>query len=153
MTRLADLADALADLGVQVVTGVIVDRVAAGGWWRCADGCGRRGRVDDPRLSPLAVAAVVEGRRFYPRRTDLAATVEITDPDRTAEQAAFLVDLIFPDFHTEQRLLARAGKTAGHRHAEADLDRRLLGRGRPASEEHKRQSQQEPPHSKPPPST
>ena len=82
---LADLADALADLGVQVVTGVIVDRVAAGGRWRCADGCGRRGRVDDPRLSPLAVAAVVEGRRLYPRRTDLAATVEIADPDRTAE--------------------------------------------------------------------
>ena len=51
----------------------VVDRVAAGGRWHCADGCGTRGTVDDPSASPLAVAAVLDGRRLYARRAELQA--------------------------------------------------------------------------------
>ena len=38
------------------------------------------------------------------------------------DATAALVDLIFPDLHAEQRLLAVGGERAGQRHAEADLD-------------------------------
>lgn len=57
----------------------VVDRVAAGGRWHCVDGCGAGGVVDDPSASPLAVAAVLEGRRLYPRRADLQAVIAVDD--------------------------------------------------------------------------
>ncbi len=58
----------------------VVDRVAAGGRWHCVDGCGAGGVVDDPCASPLAVAAVLDGRRLYARRTDLQAVIAVDDP-------------------------------------------------------------------------
>lgn len=61
-----------------------VDRVEAGGTWRCVDGCGATGRVQDPAASPLAAAAVLDGRRLYGSRADLRAVVELDDPVRTA---------------------------------------------------------------------
>jgi hypothetical protein len=51
------------------------------------DGCGSSGVVDDPSASPLAVAAVLDGRRLYPRRTDLQALIAVDDPVRSAELA------------------------------------------------------------------
>jgi hypothetical protein len=63
----------------------VVDRVARGGRWRCVDGCGSSGTVDDPSASPLAVAAVLDGRRLYARRADLQAVIAIDDPARGAE--------------------------------------------------------------------
>lgn len=65
----------------------VVDRVADGGRWHCADGCGSGGPVDDPAASPLAVAAVLDGRRLYGRRTDLQAVIA-ADPARSAAVAA-----------------------------------------------------------------
>ncbi|KLO29512.1 DUF4192 domain-containing protein [Mycobacterium haemophilum] len=65
----------------------VVDRVAAGGRWHCVDGCGSSGVIDDPSASPLAVAAVLDGRRLYPRRADLQAVIAVEDPARCAELA------------------------------------------------------------------
>ena len=38
------------------------------------------GPVDDPSASPLAVAAVLDGRRLYPRRADLQAVIAVDEP-------------------------------------------------------------------------
>jgi hypothetical protein len=66
----------------------VVDRVAAGGRWHCVDGCGAGGLVDDPSASPLAAAAVLDGRRLYPRRADLQAVIAADDSARSAAVAA-----------------------------------------------------------------
>jgi len=68
----------------------VVDRIALGGRWHCADGCGSAGAVDDPSTSPLAVAAVLDGRRLYPRRADLTAVIAVDDPERSARLAGAL---------------------------------------------------------------
>lgn len=76
------LTEALADRGVGLHAAHAVDRVEVGGRWRCVDGCGAEGDVEDPTASPLAAAAVLDGRRLYRRRADLQAVVAVTDPDR-----------------------------------------------------------------------
>jgi hypothetical protein len=68
----------------------VVDEIAVGGRWHCADGCGSAGEVDDPSASPMAVAAVLDGRRLYPRRADLQAVIAVDDPARSDG----LVDLL-----------------------------------------------------------
>ena len=70
--------------GIELLAAHVVDRVAAGGRWHCADGCGNAGTVDDPSASPLAVAAVLDGRRLYARRAELQEVIEVADPARTA---------------------------------------------------------------------
>ena len=64
------LTEALAQHGIELYAAHVVDQVALGGRWHCVDGCGAGGAVDDPSASPLAAAAVLEGRRLYsaPRR-------------------------------------------------------------------------------------
>jgi hypothetical protein len=84
------LADALGRHDIELWTAHVVDRIAAGGRWHCVDGCGSSGVVDDPSASPLAVAAVLDGRRLYPRRTDLQAVIAVDDPTRSAELAAII---------------------------------------------------------------
>lgn len=81
------LAAALSERDIVVWAAHVVDRVAPGGRWHCADGCGSCGTVDDPSASPLAVAAVLDGRRLYARRADLAALIA-HDPARSAAVAA-----------------------------------------------------------------
>lgn len=76
------LTEALARHGIVLWAAHVVDRVAAGGRWHCVDGCGSEGAVDDPEASPLAVAAVLEGRRLYQRRADLQGVIAVTDPAR-----------------------------------------------------------------------
>ena len=82
------LCDALTDALTQAEVGLyaahVVDRVDAGGRWRCVDGCGAHGEVEDPSASPLAAAAVLDGRRLYRRRADLQAVIAAADPDRAA---------------------------------------------------------------------
>ena len=78
------LAEALAQNDIELLTAHVVDRIAAGGSWHCVDGCGSSGMVDDPSASPLAVAAVLDGRRLYPRRTDLQAVIAVDDTTRSA---------------------------------------------------------------------
>jgi hypothetical protein len=86
----AVLTEALSQHDIEVWAAHVVDRVAAGGRWHCVDGCGSSGAVDDPSASPLAAAAVLEGRRLYPRRADLQAVIAVDDPARSAELAVAL---------------------------------------------------------------
>lgn len=90
--ELADLlTTALADRGIELLAAHVVDRVAAGGRWHCVDRCGDAGTVADPTASPLALAAVLDGRRLYARRADLQEVVEVTDPARTGALAEVVV--------------------------------------------------------------
>lgn len=89
---LADaLGDALARTGVRLRDVHVVDRVDAGGRWHCADGCGLGGEIDDPHASPVAAAAVLDGRRLYTRRSELQDVVAPTDPVRAAGLRAALL--------------------------------------------------------------
>lgn len=86
--RLAgELESALRNRGVRLHAVHVVDRVAAEGNWHCVDGCGHRGTVEDPSASPLAAAAVLEGRRLYSRRSDLQAVIGPSDAARSAGRA------------------------------------------------------------------
>lgn len=78
------LAEELQSRGVGLYAAHVVDRVEAGGNWRCVDGCGDAGNVDDPTASPLAAAAVLDGRRLYGTRADLRAVVAADDTVRVA---------------------------------------------------------------------
>ncbi len=82
------LVEALAQHDIELWAVHVVDRVEAGGRWHCVDRCGSSGVIDDPSASPLAVAAVLDGRRLYPRRTDLQAVIAVDDPTRSAELVA-----------------------------------------------------------------
>lgn len=82
------LAGALSEHGVELSAAHVVDRVEAGGSWHCVDGCGARGTVEDPTASPLAAAAVLDGRRLYRRRADLLAVIAVADPGRAAALTA-----------------------------------------------------------------
>lgn len=83
----AVLAEALSQHDIELWAAHVVDRVALGGRWHCVDGCGSGGEVDDPSASPLAAAAVLDGRRLYRRRADLQAVVAVDDPARSASLA------------------------------------------------------------------
>ena len=82
-----ELCDALrAELernSVGLYSAHVVDRVESGGSWHCVDGCGAGGAVEDPTASPMAAAAVLDGRRLYGRRADLHAVIAIADPIRS----------------------------------------------------------------------
>ncbi len=80
----AALSEALSQHDIELWAAHVVDRVARGGHWHCVDGCGSSGLIDDPSASPLAAAAVLEGRRLYPRRADLQAVIAVDDAARTA---------------------------------------------------------------------
>lgn len=71
----AALTDELAQRDITVWAAHVVDRVAAGGRWHCVDGCGAGGVIDDPCASPVALAAVLDGRRLYARRADLQSVI------------------------------------------------------------------------------
>lgn len=91
--ELADgLATALANRGIELLAAHVVDRVAAGGRWHCADGCGNAGTVEDPSASPLAMAAVLDGRRLYTRRAELQEVIAVADPARTDKLAEVISD-------------------------------------------------------------
>ncbi len=96
------LTDALSQHDIELWAAHVVDRVALGGRWHCVDGCGSSGLVDDPSASPLAAAAVLDGRRLYPRRADLQAVIAVDDAARSAELAGAV---------SEQA----AGRRAAHR--------------------------------------
>lgn len=84
------LESALANRGIRLYASHVVDRIDKSGRWYCADGCEAGGAVEDPSASPLAAAAVLEGRRLYGRRSDLHAVI---DRDGRADHSA-LVDSI-----------------------------------------------------------
>lgn len=82
-----ELAAELARWDIELFAAHVVDKVAVGGRWYCADGCGSAGVVEDPSASPIAAAAVLDGRRLYARRSELVAVVAPTDPGRSAALA------------------------------------------------------------------
>ncbi|OBI40535.1 hypothetical protein A5707_08900 [Mycobacterium kyorinense] len=84
------LTQELSSHGILLWAAHVVDQVAPGGRWHCVDGCGSAGTVDDPSSSPLAVAAVLDGRRLYARRADLQAVIAADDRAGSAELAAAL---------------------------------------------------------------
>ncbi|OMC13907.1 DUF4192 domain-containing protein [Mycobacterium sp. SP-6446] len=84
----AALTEALARHDIELWAVHVVDRVEAGGRWHCVDECGAGGAVDDPSASPLAAAAVLDGRRLYRRRADLQAVVA---PDERAQRPELAV--------------------------------------------------------------
>ena len=86
------LTTVLADRGIELLAAHVVDRVAAGGRWHCADGCGNAGTVEDPSASPLAAAAVLDGRRLYARRAELQEVIDVVDPARTESLAEAIED-------------------------------------------------------------
>ena len=88
----AGLQHALAARGIELYAAHVVDRVAAGGRWHCADGCGNAGTVEDPSASPLAMAAVLDGRRLYARRAELQEVIAVADAARTAALADAIRD-------------------------------------------------------------
>ncbi len=88
----AVLTSVLAEQGIELLAAHVVDRVAAGGRWYCADGCGSSGTVEDPSASPLAMAAVLDGRRLYARRAELQQVIEVSDPARRAALADVVRD-------------------------------------------------------------
>ncbi len=73
------LTTALCAHGIELWAAHVVDRVGAGGRWHCVDGCGSQGRVEDPKSSPVAVAAVLDGRRLYTNRAELQAVIASDD--------------------------------------------------------------------------
>ncbi|MEE6176302.1 DUF4192 domain-containing protein [Mycobacterium sp. 050134] len=85
-----ELAEELSQHDIQLWAAHVVDRVARGGRWHCVDNCGSGGVIDDPSSSPLAAAAVLDGRRLYSRRAELQAVIAVEDPARSADLAAAL---------------------------------------------------------------
>ena len=81
------LTDVFALQQITLLAVHVVDRIADGGSWHCADMCGARGTVDDPSSSPLAMAAVLDGRRLYARREELLQVIEADDTARVQRLA------------------------------------------------------------------
>src|SRR6185312_15042698 len=84
------LSEALAGYEIELIDFHVVDTVGPRGRWHCADG--RWGTVDDPSASPLAMAAVLDGRRLYARREELQQVIEITDAAASETLAGMLAD-------------------------------------------------------------
>ncbi len=93
---LADaLTVALDDRGIDLLAVHVVDRVAADGRWHCADGCGRGGVVADPSSSPMAAAAVLDGRRLYSNRAELQELIAAgADPGHAAALGGMIEERI-----------------------------------------------------------
>jgi hypothetical protein len=89
----AALVQALADRNIQLRAAHVVNELAAGGRWHCADGCGEGGLIDDPAASPLAMAAVLDGRRLYARRDELQQIIGEGDPARGVALAGTIREL------------------------------------------------------------
>jgi hypothetical protein len=116
----AMLGVALRERGIELLGAYVVDRVELGGLWRCADGCGSTGANDDPLASPLAAAAVLEGRRLYPRRTDLQEVIAVAEPFRTAALAAVIGEAA-PSCGADQRPDVDARADVEHAMAAAEV--------------------------------
>lgn len=126
--QLADaVARSLAAEGVELLAVHVVDRVAAGGRWSCVDGCGAGGDIDDPAASPLAAAAVLDGRRLYRRRAELQQVVGAGDATRGVRLAEAI------ERHGALMLTDRGARDAVH--AAMALAERLADGTEPADED------------------
>jgi Domain of unknown function (DUF4192) len=123
----AALTEALAQHDIELLASHVVDRVALGGRWHCVEDCGASGLVEDPSASPLAAAAVLEGRRLYPRRADLQAVITPDDPARSAALLA-----VVRQQATERRAAHRAHPV---RCARGDVENAIAAASRVAAGE------------------
>ncbi|ULE32929.1 DUF4192 domain-containing protein [Mycobacterium sp. IDR2000157661] len=89
----ATFAGMLAERGIRLLAAHVVDRVAVGGRWHCVDGCGDGGTIEDPSASPLAMAAVLDGRRLYSRRSELQEVIAVADPAHAAAVGVLVEDV------------------------------------------------------------
>jgi hypothetical protein len=123
----AALTEALAQHDIELLATHVVDRVALGGRWHCVEGCGASGLIEDPSASPLAAAAVLDGRRLYARRADLQAVITPDDPARSAALATAL----------RQQAAARRAAHRAHpvRCARGDVDNAIAAASRVAAGE------------------
>lgn len=78
------LQRSLAMRHVQLLASHLVDEIADGAPWVCADGCGAAGRVEDPSLTPFGIAGIVHGRHVYSTRAELENAVALSDPHSPA---------------------------------------------------------------------
>ncbi|OBK74211.1 DUF4192 domain-containing protein [Mycobacterium sp. 1274761.0] len=99
-----ELGDGLAHHGIELLDFHIVDSVAPGGRWHCLDGSG--GTVDDPSASPLAMAAVLDGRRLYTRRAELCGVIALTDEAASQALASVIRDQPDTDVDTADEVTA-----------------------------------------------
>ena len=99
----AALIERLADHAIELLDFHVVDTVGPDGRWHCVDGSW--GSVDDPTASPLAMAAVLDGRRLYTRRDELQKVIAVAD----AASSDALADVIRGQADTE---LDAAGEIA-----------------------------------------
>jgi hypothetical protein len=76
------LTQHLEQRGIELLAAYVVDRLEAGGRWHRADGRPGGGTIEDPMSSPLAAAAVLDGRRLYAKRAELQAMIAPADPVR-----------------------------------------------------------------------
>ena len=132
---LADaLTDALDGQGIELRDIHVVERIAAGARWHCADGCGRGGTVEDPSSSPVAAAAVLDGRRLYRRRSELQDVIAISDADHTAALEVAIIEAMasragrpHDDAATredvEAAMVAASAAARGERPSDADAAR------------------------------
>jgi hypothetical protein len=132
------LGEALSEEGILLWGAHVVDRVEAGGRWHCADGCGNNGTIEDPLASPMAAAAVLDGRRLYTRRAELQEVIAVADPVRTAALRGVITD-VAASFDGDQRppgdaradvrhaMAAAANASEGRFPADADLARLACG--------------------------
>jgi len=109
-----ELADALSECDIELWAAHVVDRIAAGGRWHCVDGCGAAGPVDDPSASPMAAAAVLDGRRLYSRRADLQAVIAVDDPARSGELGGLV------ERHAAARRRARRADPSARRRCDVE---------------------------------
>lgn len=118
------LSDVLASQNITLIAVHVVDRIAAGGRWHCADLCGAGGTVDDPSSSPLAMAAVLDGRRLYRRREDLQQVIAPADSARTQRMARRI----------SRRLKVRAERDDLSSRADVDFAMTLIEKTRAGAE-------------------
>ena len=116
----ATLETMLADRGIELLAAHVVDKVAAGGRWHCVDGCGNGGSIEDPSASPLAMAAVLDGRRLYGRRSELQDLIAVADPARTAALAVLIDDRRGERSDAEARADIEAAMAAAARVADGE---------------------------------
>jgi hypothetical protein len=132
------LVDALSARGIELQGAHVVDQVAIGGRWHSVDSWANSGVVEDPSASPLALAAVLDGRRLYARRADLQDLIAVAEPLHTASLRGVITDFTTafdagerPDADAradvEHTMVSAARAADGHCPSDEDLAR--LARG------------------------
>ncbi len=81
-TLTAMLREQLNERAIELLATYVVDKLEAGGRWRSDDTYPGAGTIEDPRSSPMAAAAVLDGRRLYARRAELQEVIAPSDPKR-----------------------------------------------------------------------